>query len=294
VTTVVGPGLGDPVAGGIAPVSEPVIEAVAGTSAPFDRLPVGESQPLLEPLTFDFPSGVVEMPIPAGAIDPVSGPLIGAAGDPALPVATPSDPYLEPLAPDSSGLAGTPSGDDFLAGLGQALQLSGPGLTLAGLAASLALLGTAARFGYVVSSFAGCLSPGASTLAGGSLTRRGASGSAGASKANGADGGTEDTRALGVGVKAQVTGEAAGPAGVSGDSSPTEMDGRRDSRLGEIVQLTLLALSLAVLAAAAVPRRYVRRAAFAVGAWPHSDPRPYLIAVGISLLLTLNLILLAL
>jgi hypothetical protein len=81
---------------------------------------------------------------------------------------------------------------------------------------------------------------------------------------------------------------------ISGESSPTEMGDSRDSRLAEIVQLTLLALSLAVLAAAAVPRRYVRRAALAVGAWPHSDPRPYLIAVGIALLLTLNLVLLAL
>ena len=46
---------------------------------------------------------VVEVPIPAGPIEPVSGPLTGAAGDPELPVATPGDPYLEPLAADSSG-----------------------------------------------------------------------------------------------------------------------------------------------------------------------------------------------
>jgi chemotaxis protein histidine kinase CheA len=321
VTAAVQPDSGGsgPLAGRADSVSEPLSEAVTGLTQPFatpsDPLleplaadaPItpplaGENQLFLDPVSFDSLGQLIEAPVPVGGFDAALPPLTEPFGSLTAPVPPPSDALLEPLAgtsglqapppaPDASGAEAISTGAGFLDGVGQALDLAGPGLAYGSIAATVALLGAAAasRFGFVVSSFAACYSPGALVAA--PANGLGTASSA-SSSAAGDTPGRNDAKAQAGGVKAAVAGQASDVPEAAEAQGPSEMSSSGDSGLSDAVRFTLLAVSLALLAAATLPKRALRRAAVANGVRVR-DPRPYLVSVGVSILLALHLVLLA-
>jgi hypothetical protein len=276
-------------------------------------MPTGGNEHLLDPVSFDVTPQFGEAPVPGATIDPVplseglggvvtaTPPATDAVVEPGVSFPSPQSPYSEasgqlPTPPPADASAADPisTGTGFLEGVGQALELSGSGLAYGGIAATVALLGAAAatRSAVVMSAFAGCYSPGVlAAVPSNGLGTPPQSGTSAADDTSGANGANSEAG----GVKGTVAGEASdipeSPESAEAQG-PVEVGSGGRVRIPEVVHFTLLALSLALLAAAALPKRVLRRAAVANGVRV-PDPRPYLVAVGVSVLLALHLVLLA-
>jgi hypothetical protein len=296
----------------IDPVSERTTDAVMGLTEPLatasdplepfasaDPSPASQAQPLPEPVETAVRSELLETAAPVeGAIAPISEwPAEGAAGV-TEPLAARSDLLLEtlrggvrPPGSQASHPEAAQIGEGFVDGLGEALELAGTGMAFGGLAATLALLGFAAgsRLGFIVSSFASCLPPGAPALA---TRAAGPPNSHFVTTWDAQGNGGETSEAEAAGVKGHMS-EQAGDASVSSEGVPVGMAPPHESRLLELVQYALLALSLALLALATLPKRVLRRVGHAAGVGPYDNPRPYLVAVGVSLPVGLYMVLLA-